>query len=53
MCTTIIILVELTHLKWLKDTREDVKVDAGERLEAVEGPEDRSDDPLSKKKVVI
>lgn len=39
-------------MKWPKDTREDVKVDAGERLEAVEVPKDRSDDPLTKKRVV-
>lgn len=39
---------EWIHLKWGKDTRENVEVDAGERLEAAKVAEDCSDDFLEK-----
>lgn len=37
------------HLKWGKDTRKNIEVDAGERLEAAEVAEDRSDDFLGRR----
>lgn len=42
---------ELIHLKWEKDTRKHIEVDAGERLEAAEVAEDCSDDFLEKRNV--
>lgn len=38
------------HLKWRKDTRENIEVDAGERLEAAEVAQNGSDDFLGEKR---